>query len=303
MVLSTPLTREPGQVRNKNDPNNLNKTTMKKQYPGEPALSHQHPAATDEKQGRLAGFLSSFFWQLRHELETDSRRRSVLKLVLLVDLAVILLALFIGETPKYYFVKEHSFVNYLSVLQLLVISFISFELYRCRRRESLPGPLPVGHTIWLLMAIGLLYLALDELFMFHENLDVFIHEQSSMEETGLSDKLDDIIVATYGLIGLIVLYRGRSEILRFKFALPYLGSAFGLLFFSLIFDVLTNGEELKEFLGGGQFACVIIDCFFVIEEVLELFAQVFLIAGFYGFWEFMTAKDHGAPADERAIQP
>ena len=48
--------------------------------------------------------------------------------------------------------------------------------------------------VWIAVAIGGAFLAMDDKFMLHENVDKAIHSLLSCEETKHSDRLDDIIV-------------------------------------------------------------------------------------------------------------
>ena len=74
--------------------------------------------------------------------------------------------------------------------------------------------------MWLILVFTSLYLAIDEIIMIHENIDFFIHRIFNIEETGLTDRIDDAIVAIYGLCGLIGIYLYRKELSNYMTCPP-----------------------------------------------------------------------------------
>ena len=48
---------------------------------------------------------------------------------------------------------------------------------------------------WIILSCGCAFLAMDDKFIYHENLDKAIHSLFKWQETKLSDRIDDIIVA------------------------------------------------------------------------------------------------------------
>ena len=104
---------------------------------------------------------------------------------------------------------EKSFITDVSTLQLALCSAASltipFVIFRRRkslgRRECLT---------WIVLAVGCAVLAMDDKLMLHERLDQTIHAAYGWEETHISDKIDDIIVGLYGVIGIVFIAANRS---------------------------------------------------------------------------------------------
>ena len=102
---------------------------------------------------------------------------------------------------------------------------------------------------WIAIAIGCAFLAMDDKFMFHENLDKAMHYLFNWEETKLSDRLDDIIVGIYGVAGIIFV---AINIKNFSFSrrfITYSKYALSLAFIMVLCDmrsIYAIGENLNE---------------------------------------------------------
>lgn len=110
-------------------------------------------------------------------------------------------------------------------------------------------------------------------------MDLAIHGILGMRETWWSDRLDDLLLAVYGVVGIAVLWSYSSEILRFRHCCRLLKIGFVLLFLSVIGDVTANrpdffvwlfgeasGEPVQALVGGA-------------EELLKVLGEtVFLMA-------------------------
>ncbi len=231
--------------------------------------------------------------------ERQPGHRKLIEVIIGFDLAMVALALLLGDPAHYYFMKEESFINYLSAFQLLLLAFVSAEFYMFRRRNSKEQKLTDWYIIWGLAALGFLFLSFDEVFMIHENMDLYIHSWLGLEESALSDRLDDLIIACYGLIALLILFLGRQELLFFRKAFPYLKAGFLLLFIGVGLDALTNGHDIIDFLGlGSDFFSL---CS-ILEETLELLAQCFFIATFLWFREVANEKHIGKDPKTEELQ-
>ena len=56
------------------------------------------------------------------------------------------------------------------------------------------------------MGAGFVFLAADDAFLIHENLDFKIHAALGIETTTWTDRIDDILIGVYGVVGLAVLF-------------------------------------------------------------------------------------------------
>jgi len=178
---------------------------------------------------------------------TNHTRYLLVYLLLLADVILIISAISIsmwkGEDILTAFDEGH-YMTYLSVLKILIVSALFFILYVIKRRNKSFIDIRSLDLIWLIMGIAFIYLALDELFMVHETLDSYIHSSFKLNETGLTDRLDDFILIAYAVFGMMILYLYRSEILKHRKALPLLILAFITIFVGEFFDLLTNRNDI-----------------------------------------------------------
>ena len=134
-------------------------------------------------------------------------------------LLTIFLVLFTEDSRRYY--KEGQLVTIYSGLKLLTTSLICWKIFKYKEGilslKQLKNPI----FIWLIISAGFLFLALDELALIHESIDKLIHHIFSMEETSLTDRIDDLIIFVYGLIGIYILYRYKDEILKYRFIIKF----------------------------------------------------------------------------------
>ncbi len=131
-----------------------------------------------------------------------SAKRIVCSVLLFETLAVVIaLALGVRQGNIVGPFKEGGLITWVSFLQLLLIAGLSWKVFTLHNgvlnRHGWRSP----QMVWTIIAVGFVYLACDELTLIHETLDKLIHNFFMMRETALTDRLDDIIVGFYGLIG------------------------------------------------------------------------------------------------------
>ena len=110
--------------------------------------------------------------------------------------------------------------------------------------------------------------------MFHERFDFFVHEYFSLEETPISDRLDDIIIGVYGLIGVAVIYLFRREMALCKSSFPFVILGFSAAFVSVLLDTTANQYDIITFFIQDKFLVRIVHglCW-TSEEVFKLLAE------------------------------
>ena len=176
--------------------------------------------------------------------------------------------------------RESGIVTYGSVLLLGLISRASFSIGRDRRDHAQPlwrDP----RAVWIAIGAGFAFLAIDDLAQVHENLDRLIHVIAGAEATALTDRLDDLIIALYGLVGLWVLWLCRSELKRFGGLLPWLGAGFAILALQVGLDVISNRDEWLDWLAVAEPARPVWrDTMTITEEAAKLFAEAAFLSGF-----------------------
>jgi hypothetical protein len=162
--------------------------------------------------------------------------------------------------------------DWLSTLLLLTAAGLAVALFRRRQAE----PAASQPEFWLLAAGGLFFLAQDELFDYHSQLDYALHRQMGWKETAWSDRLDDAIIGLYLLGGALITWCYRREalsVLSATWGIP--GTGFVAACLAILFDAASNNDhpESLPFLERYQSA------FSVAEQVFELLALVCLVLG------------------------
>ncbi len=162
--------------------------------------------------------------------------------VLLFETFAIVIALALGllqgniEEPF----KERGLITWVSFFQLLLIAGLSWKVFRLNTIALNPRGWRSPHMVWAIIAAGFIYLACDELTLIHETLDKLIHNLFMMRENALTDRLDDIIVGFYGLVGIGILYYYREALKKYVETFPFLISGFVFLFVMVGFDIVGN---------------------------------------------------------------
>ncbi|RIL03877.1 MAG: hypothetical protein DCC71_14800 [Proteobacteria bacterium] len=192
----------------------------------------------------------------------SAARRTLRNASLLLAGATALGAL--AGTPDLHF-KEGGLVNLASGALLLWIARLASQIGRVRRAEAA--------AIWRVAAIGFAFLAADELFAIHENLDKLVHWLFGIRETPLTDRLDDAIVGLYGVAGAALAFAHRAELLRWRSARPYAVWGAALACAMVVLDAATNRSDLFEtFLAEPQ-AKALESWLSVAEDALKLYAE------------------------------
>ena len=173
-----------------------------------------------------------------------------------LDCLAVLLALSLGfalqHSPTAY-TGEGDPITWLSFVHLLGIGGVAGRVFYYRTGGSLYPEVWRNPTfVWLLIALGFLFLAIDEVAKIHESLDHFVHRVLQIQETGLTDRLDDAIVFGYGCSGGAVLYAYRSELVQYRAALPLVLCGFVLFVCMGLLDALMNRADVFLFMGISQ---------------------------------------------------
>ena len=123
------------------------------------------------------------------------------------------------------------------------------------------------------------------MFDIHERADGAIHGLLGIRETAWTDRLDDFIVASYGLFGLGVLFWFRRELAKFPDVPVFLALGFAFFGMSVTCDIASNRHDLipalfaNPSLGESAFRVIA-----SADQVFTLIAECFYAAGFYFAW-------------------
>jgi hypothetical protein len=145
-----------------------------------------------------------------------------------------------GNPGRYF--GEGRFTTLFSCVQLLLIAYFAWQTFLTRRRLATGRSIFSGPALWAFVAAGFVFLAADDAFKIHEQIDIIIHAVFHLQETPFTDRLDDALIALYGVIGSGFLWAYRRELIAFKEILPLLGAGFVSLAASVLCDTISNDE-------------------------------------------------------------
>lgn len=193
--------------------------------------------------------------------------------------------------PSRYF-GEHRYTTYISSAQLLTIGVFAFLTFRKRRQVVAPeaekrGLFRSPVLVWLLIASGFAFLAVDEVAELHERMDKVIVKALDLPRTPLTERIDDAILASYGLIGLAVLWICRREILPFRrVMLKPLAAGFVCLFIGVLCDTAAHDDHFFHWLTGDLAAAKALNGWFsAAEGAFTLLPEGLFLAAFYAAWK------------------
>lgn len=207
----------------------------------------------------------------------------VVAVVLGVDVVFLAIAiadgLFLHGDPRRRFAEEQS-VTWLSAAHLLAMGFIAWRILVLRKAQTRQPVLRSSLLIWALMSAGFLFLTADELFEIHEQIDRAIHSLFGFTETNVTDRIDDLLVGSYLVVGLAAAWMARSELWRYRSTLPFFAAGFVLAFAMVVLDVLTNDVDLLRMLLGRAYYKPAFVWGAVAEDVFKVLAEGFFLLGF-----------------------
>ncbi|XQQ05990.1 MAG: hypothetical protein EDM05_67655 [Leptolyngbya sp. IPPAS B-1204] len=189
------------------------------------------------------------------------------------------------ERPITRYFHEKEYITRLSLIQLLIAAGIALVVCRLSSSKFKFEGWRSPCILWLMIAIGFLFLAVDEAFELHEDFfQVAIFTAFNLKRNFITVRIHDFIVLLYGLvgIGLIYLYLPTIKQNYSRRMLRHLTVGFALLLVMVILDTLGNRKEIPVLSGVlPTFTNVTLRrSLHVIEEAFKLFSQAFFIGGF-----------------------
>lgn len=186
--------------------------------------------------------------------------------------------------PVFHIYKRRPFdedgaLTLLSFCLLLLTSMLTFRIWRLRKGADAFRLLD-KRTIWLLMAVGFLYLAVDEKSLLHEGVDISLHKMLGITPDAFTSRLDDLLIGLYGLIGMAALWLYRAEILRFPSCLRLLVIGFAGLFLSVLSDTVSSRSDFLEAWLGQDMGLLAYDVFEALDEIFKVASEVLFLTGF-----------------------
>ena len=228
--------------------------------------------------------------------------KSLFSWVLFGNALAVILALVIYHHGGRDHFGERGFITFLSTFQLLAIAWLSDKTAQIRRAsprtESNQSAL-----LWRIIAWGFIFLAADEFLALHEVTDHFIHDIFNIQETSLTDSIDDFIVLLYGIFGAWILWINRLELKPHKQAIALLKRAFVLLFLMIGLDFFANGQKLLELFLDPATANTVQFHLYHLEDSLKVFIEALLIVAFYSIFRTVESQQKRLEHSQRASQP
>lgn len=108
------------------------------------------------------------------------------------------------------------------------------------------GPVPLAR-FWWAAAVGFVWLGCDDLFTLHEDIDRGVHALLGWDpDHPVTDHLDDLIVAGYGLVAIVLAHRYRVDLARLTWMHLILAVAFAIFAGVVVLDVLHWAKTLED---------------------------------------------------------
>lgn len=158
--------------------------------------------------------------------------------------------------PALYF-DEWEAGTYASAALLVACAIASAAV---ARRLAGSGPA----RFWGIVAAGFGWLAYDEVFRVHERLDRWVHRRLGLDPSHpVTDHLDDLVVALYGVAALFLAWRWRRHLVGLPRLVRPLAAAAATGLAMFVVDVVHDG-------------------FMFVEESLKLVTGALLLCGILG---------------------
>ena len=172
-------------------------------------------------------------------------RRWVVTALVLLAASGALIALTIAAgvswhgNPARYF-GERKFGTYLSFGVLIASAVV------CGMIARRLGPVR-SRRFWIGAAALFGWVACDDLFVFHERADRFLHALLGWDpDNRLTDHGDDAIVAVYGVVAAVLAYRHRHHLLGFPWMMLTMAAAFGCFSVMVVYDVMHWSKAIED---------------------------------------------------------
>ena len=221
------------------------------------------------------------YWQKRSE---DSPIRQVLYKILFIDSLLVTLsisgAIAFGHPPDLHF-QEEGFLTYVSCLQLLIAAVIAVKTFNIARKSQ-NNRLNKNKTFWLVISLGLFFLALDDAFEIHEEIDFLLHDILNITQTNLTDLFDDLIVGAYILLFLIYVFFQWKRIQLFKPSFNFFIAGFIFTGAMVILDVASHNTYAASFVTNNPLQKQVFTQWLgALEDAAKLYAEGMFIVGVY----------------------
>jgi len=176
-------------------------------------------------------------------------------------------------------------LTWLSALLLLSAAFICRAIWKEGPSKGTKDWSRQG-SLWRALYYGFVFLALDDLFRIHENIDNWLHKLAGVKPSAITDHVDDLLIGVYGLIGIYTLWRYRKEAVKLINNWKIFLAAAVCAFFTVVLDLIGNSKDfLNEILGSPELTNKSIMLINVVEESFKLYGEAFFVVAFFAVYQ------------------
>lgn len=203
-----------------------------------------------------------------------------------------------GHSAKAYF-EEGGYMTILSCLQLLAGAFVAKQVFTIATNSANPV-LKQSSFFWRIVYLGMSFLTFDDAFQIHEYMDKFIHLLMKvlfgLEETNLTDMIDDLIVGGYVLLFLLYVAREWQTIKIFRDSFIYFKAGLLLTTVMIFFDALSNNTFFVSMITDNreQEKSLLI-WFGTLEDSIKIYAGGLFLVAIYKCWRIAQQKAKNYP--------
>jgi len=180
---------------------------------------------------------------LRHPGPPPGALKGTAVILLLLCLAAVGVLIWLGRAwhgDSHQLFRERQVGTYLSALNLAATGVVSAAVARGLPRSSFA-------RFWWAAAIGFVWLACDDLFVLHERIDRGVHVLLGLDpDHPVTDHLDDLIVAGYGVAAAALAYAHRAELARLRWMVLVLAQAFVVFAAMVVLDFLHLSKTAED---------------------------------------------------------
>jgi len=181
---------------------------------------------------------------------------------------------------------EGDLFTWISAAQLSFTAALALLIFYHSHQIISSWSLKHPHTVWLWIALGFTYLVGDQLLQFHEETQYWVKDMIDFNAAKWYTLTDEILILTYGLIGITVLYIYRAAFNDSPFVKRELAVGFCFLLLAILFDSTASFRKVVILLDDIKYYpfYALRHELWVIELLCEQLAQCFFISSFYHYY-------------------
>lgn len=227
----------------------------------------------------------------------NSTTKQVLFKTLFLESLIVIMAIAgaiaFNKTPDTHF-KDEGFITVVSCVQLLIAAVLSWKIFQLAR-YSQQVKLYQNRGFWLIISLGLIFLAFDDAIGIHEQIDFWLHDLFRIQETDITDLADDLIVGGYLILFLIYVAFKWQTIQLFKRSFGLFQLGFVLTLVMVVLDMASNTDYFTSLIIDDVAQALILKLWLrALEDSVKIFAEGMFIVAIYQCWQIakLMTNDH-----------